>query len=607
MIRLRVVALVGVALSLVVPATAGAVAIVGVTESGTPQKVSVFDSSAPATLTYGPTDVSGIAATERIVGIDYRPATGELYAVTHDTVSTGGRLYALEPLSGVLTQIGAGGLPMLAGTTFGVDFNPLSDELNLVTDADEHLRVHPTLMGLSGGTVAYAGGDPNAGADPNIVASAFTNNAPGAVTTVLYDIDSTLNRLVTQSSNTLTTVASLPSDIDPPLGFDISEAGTAFASVSIPGTPDYSTLATVNLGTGALTVIDNIGTSATSTPGRYSGLAVAPPSYYLVADAEAAEGAGNALVTVTRRSPFGTAMLGFHTLPGTAAAGSDYDVTSGSLSWADGERTKTISVPIVDDASDETATDETFTVRLTAATAGGRIVDADARVAIVDNDAPGQATPSPSPSPPVTPEDKPPTVTLTAPAANATLSALRPATVSAAASDDFGVARVVFYRGARALGTDTTAPYSVTYAPAVADIGAGTLVAIAFDTAGQSASSLADVRVARFAPTLRVATTPRRDTSNPRRFTTSGRVGLPVGADKAAACSGGRVTVRFRAGKTTISARTVRLTATCTYRSRVSFKQPRRFSRRARLDVRAVFQGTAALTARTAATSVRVR
>ena len=606
MIRLRVAALVGVALSLVVPATAGAVAIVGVTESGTPQKVSVFDSGAPATLTYGPTSVSGIGATERIVGIDYRPATGELYAVTRDTVSTSGRLYALEPLSGVLTQIGAGDLPMLAGTTFGVDFDPLSDELDLVSDANEHLRVHPTLMGLSGGTLAYGIADPNAGADPNIVASAFTDNVPGAVSTTLYDIDSTLNLLVTQSNGTLTTIASLPNDIDPPLGFDISEAGTAFASVSIPGTPDYSTLATVNLATGALTVIDNIGTSATNTPGRYSGLAVAPPSYYLVADAEAAEDAGNALVTVTRRSPFGTAMLGFVTLPGTAAAGSDYDVTSGSLSWTNGERTKTISVPIVDDASDETATDETFTVRLTAATAGGRIVDADARVAIVDNDAPGQPSPSPSP-PPVAPEDKPPTVALTAPAANATLSALRPATVTAAASDDFGVARVVFYRGARALGTDTTAPYSVTYAPAVADIGAGTLVAVAFDTAGQSASSLADVRVARFAPTLRVATTPRRDTSDPRRFTTSGTVGLPVGADKAAACSGGRVTVRFRAGKTTISSRTVRLTATCTYRSRVSFKQPRRFSRRARLDVRAVFHGTAALTARTAATSVRVR
>ena len=604
MIRLRVAALVGVALSLVVPATAGAVAIVGVTESGTPQKVSVFDSGAPATLTYGPTSVSGIGATERIVGIDYRPATGELYAVTRDTVSTSGRLYALEPLSGVLTQIGAGNLPMLAGTTFGVDFDPLSDELDLVSDANEHLRVHPTLMGLSGGTLAYGIADPNAGADPNIVASAFTDNVPGAVSTTLYDIDSTLNLLVTQSNGTLTTIASLPSDIDPPLGFDISEAGTAFASVSIPGTPDYSTLATVNLATGALTVIDNIGTSATNTPGRYSGLAVAPPSYYLVADAEAAEDAGNALVTVTRRSPFGTAMLGFVTLPGTAAAGSDYNVTSGSLSWANGERTKTISVPIVDDASDETATDETFTVRLTGATAGGRIVDADARVAIVDNDAPGQATPSPSP---VAPEDKPPTVALTAPAANATLSALRPATVTAAASDDFGVARVVFYRGARALGTDTTAPYSVTYAPAVADIGAGTLVAVAFDTAGQSASSLADVRVARFAPTLRVATTPRRDTSDPRRFTTSGTVGLPVGADKAAACSGGRVTVRFRAGKTTISSRTVRLTARCTYRSRVSFKQPRRFSRRARLDVRAVFHGTAALRARTAATSVRVR
>ena len=57
--------------------------------------------------------------------------------------------------------------------------------------------------------------------------------------------------------------------------------------------------------------------------------------------------------------------------------------------------------------------------------------------------------------------NKPPTVTLTAPASGATFTAPASVTLSATASDPEGKSRKVeFYNGTTLLGTDTTSPYS---------------------------------------------------------------------------------------------------------------------------------------------------
>ncbi|MDQ3908415.1 MAG: Ig-like domain-containing protein, partial [Acidobacteriota bacterium] len=81
----------------------------------------------------------------------------------------------------------------------------------------------------------------------------------------------------------------------------------------------------------------------------------------------------------------------------------------------------------------------------------------------------------------------PPTVSLTAPAAGSTLAGT--VTVSANASDDKGVARVEFYKGATLIGTDTTAPYSVQWNTSAEAPGAYTLTARAYDTGGNSTTS----------------------------------------------------------------------------------------------------------------------
>ena len=84
--------------------------------------------------------------------------------------------------------------------------------------------------------------------------------------------------------------------------------------------------------------------------------------------------------------------------------------------------------------------------------------------------------------------DQPPTVSVTAPANNATVSGT--VTVSATASDDTGVAGVQFKLDGVNLGSeDTTSPYSVSWNTTTATNGQHTLTATARDTANQTTTS----------------------------------------------------------------------------------------------------------------------
>jgi hypothetical protein len=176
------------------------------------------------------------------------------------------------------------------------------------------------------------------------------------------------------------------------------------------------------------------------------------------------------------------------------------------------------------------------------------------------------------------PEDRAPTVAITAPAASAVLSTTAPNTITADASDDRGIAQVVFSTGERILCTDTTAPYTCDYRPTSADVGRDTLVVIAVDTAGQTASAVRVVNVPRFkAISLSATTTPKRDRRAPFTFTTRGKLALPAGVLPAAGCKG-TVDVSFKAGKKTVSSRRVALKSDCTYSSKVTFRLPRRLN-----------------------------
>jgi CSLREA domain-containing protein len=102
------------------------------------------------------------------------------------------------------------------------------------------------------------------------------------------------------------------------------------------------------------------------------------------------ESAGTAVVTVLLApSSAQTVTVNASTSPGTATAGADYTTTNSVLTFAAGETTKTITIPIVDDLLSEGA--ETFSVTLNTPV-NAAIANGTATVTIVDNDPTPQLT-----------------------------------------------------------------------------------------------------------------------------------------------------------------------------------------------------------------------
>ena len=232
-------------------------AIFGLTTS---DALVTFDTTTPGTIS-SPLPITGLVGGDTLLGIDFRPATGQLYGL-----GSGSRLYLINTGTGVATQVGTNGAFTLSGSAFGFDFNPVPDRIRVVSNTEQDIRLNPLTGGLAAtdGAITYAVGDVNFGANPNLVGSAYTNNFPGALTTTLYNIDSSLGVLTIQNppnSGTNTTVGLLGVGfaLSENLGFDISGlSGSAFASFASP-TGTNSFLYSINLASGAATPVGAIG------------------------------------------------------------------------------------------------------------------------------------------------------------------------------------------------------------------------------------------------------------------------------------------------------------------------------------------------------------
>ena len=107
---------------------------------------------------------------------------------------------------------------------------------------------------------------------------------------------------------------------------------------------------------------------------------------------EGNKGSTTAMFTVTlSASSTSTVTVAYATANGTAIAGSDYTSASGTLSFAPGQTTMTVAVPVTGDRVDEP--DETFTVNLSGPV-NGTISDGLGVGTIVDDDAGGGTTPT---------------------------------------------------------------------------------------------------------------------------------------------------------------------------------------------------------------------
>ena len=187
-----------------------------------------FDSAAPNAVGAA-VGITGLINGVTITAIDRRPNGGALY-----NLGTNNSLYTIDAATGVATFASTLATAPASGP-LGFDFNPVADRLRVVDSAGGSLRINvDTGATIAHSPVAYGSGDPNFGARPSIVGSAYTNNFATPATTALYDIDSTLNILALQNppnAGTLATVGGLGVDVGTDVGFDISgTGGTAFLS-----------------------------------------------------------------------------------------------------------------------------------------------------------------------------------------------------------------------------------------------------------------------------------------------------------------------------------------------------------------------------------------
>lgn len=133
--------------------------------------------------------------------------------------------------------------------------------------------------------------------------------------------------------------------------------------------------------------------STSQASGTISDNDTYPPPSFSISNAAAVTEGGTLVYTVTKTSPVSFAYsVDYATANGSAAAGSDYNAASGTLSFAVGETSKTISVTTIDDGAYEAA--ETVLVNLSNATGGATIVDTQGSGTINDNDVPPNNPPT---------------------------------------------------------------------------------------------------------------------------------------------------------------------------------------------------------------------
>jgi DNA-binding beta-propeller fold protein YncE len=161
--------------------------------------------------------ITGLPGGVKLGGIDFRPATGDLYGVGSDSV-----VYRVNPRTGIAVAEGPAFTPGLTGRFLGVDFNPTVDKIRVVNEAGQNLRLN-----VDEGTLLSSDAALNPGI-PRIVGAGYTNSSFSAIkptATQLYVIDSASDTISLQNppnNGTLTNTLPLGIDVADQAGFDIA-------------------------------------------------------------------------------------------------------------------------------------------------------------------------------------------------------------------------------------------------------------------------------------------------------------------------------------------------------------------------------------------------
>lgn len=205
-----------------------------------------------------------------LVGIDFRVQDGRLYGLGNL-----GGVYTLNTTNAAATFVNRLTVA-LAGSSFGVDFNPAADRLRVISDTGQNLRhnVNPGGVTLVDGTLNYpsAAASPVAGpAAQGVTGAGYTNNDLDLTNTAttLYDIDSSLDQVAIQSpanSGFLAQTGKLTVDTNAAVGFDV------YSTIRNNTTVDVQALASLTATNGSVSLYSiNLPTGKATSRGSFSG------------------------------------------------------------------------------------------------------------------------------------------------------------------------------------------------------------------------------------------------------------------------------------------------------------------------------------------------
>ena len=204
--------------------------------------------------------VSGLMAGDTLLGMDFRPRDGQLYAIARTSPGNGGRLYTINTTTGVATA-GATLMPAAtptangpfttldpAATSFAVDFNPVPDALRVISDTGQNLRIFvASATGRTAGETFLDGSTNTSAPTADISGAAYTNSFDGTTTTRLLNIDTAGDNLTFQNPpNDGTQVVAAPLGVNATgtVGFDIDARNNrGFALLNVGGSVVFHTIA----------------------------------------------------------------------------------------------------------------------------------------------------------------------------------------------------------------------------------------------------------------------------------------------------------------------------------------------------------------------------
>lgn len=175
-------------------------AMIGLSSDGS--QLVRFAEATPGTTTQ--VAIIGVTLNESLVGIDFRPATGQLLALGVNAGANTGTVYRLDPQTGAATVIGTASsvafvgsdgitavdLPDPATERYGIDFNPTVDRIRVTTSTGLNFRLNPVTGAAVDGSSSAAGTNPdgaiNGSGITGVSEVAYTNSVAGTTATTLY-------------------------------------------------------------------------------------------------------------------------------------------------------------------------------------------------------------------------------------------------------------------------------------------------------------------------------------------------------------------------------------------------------------------------------------